>query len=132
MHTNKQTSPLEPANILLALGSNCLYSRTIPLARDQLEQSFTNVRFTRCIVSEDVKNSDAPQYANCLCKAQTDLDKKVLIRLLKMIEGVCGNNPALREQGQVLMDIDLLMYNGEKYHLKDWERPYIKTLLSEL
>jgi len=34
--------------------------------------------------------------------------------------------------GVVRMDVDLLLYNGERYHEEDWNRSYIQTLMKEI
>lgn len=121
-----------PVIILLALGSNTQYSTTMPRAQESLSARFKDIRFTRTIVSADVKNPDAAPYANCLCLAQTTMDREEVTRALHEIESACGNSRELRAKGQVLMDIDLLRYDDEILHAADWQRTYIKTLLSEL
>jgi 2-amino-4-hydroxy-6-hydroxymethyldihydropteridine diphosphokinase len=34
--------------------------------------------------------------------------------------------------GIVAIDLDLLQYSEVRYHLKDWDREYIKDLIKEL
>ena len=36
------------------------------------------------------------------------------------------------EDGIVAIDLDLLQYDDQKYHLRDWNRDYVKNLLNEL
>ena len=38
----------------------------------------------------------------------------------------------LRRHGIVPIDLDLLLYDDERFHLQDWERSYIKDLLKLL
>ena len=36
------------------------------------------------------------------------------------------------EDGIVTIDLDLLQYDNEQFHLKDWSRNYVKDLIKEL
>ena len=48
------------------------------------------------------------------------------------MEQTCGNTDRLREQGIVVLDIDILKYGDKKMHIDDWQRPYIQQLLKEM
>ena len=47
-----------------------------------------------------------------------------LTALLKLTE-----QETRRTKQHVTIDLDLMQYDGERYHLADWERPYIQRLL---
>jgi 2-amino-4-hydroxy-6-hydroxymethyldihydropteridine diphosphokinase len=40
-----------------------------------------------------------------------------------------GRTAQQREKGIVTIDLDLMEHDGVRYHLEDWQRPYIKMLL---
>lgn len=40
-----------------------------------------------------------------------------------------GRTQEDRTAGIVRIDLDLLQYDNDRYHLRDWERDYIKKLL---
>ncbi|MDO4931427.1 MAG: hypothetical protein Q4E63_02060 [Prevotellaceae bacterium] len=89
--------------------------------------------FTKAIISEAFgQPKDASPYANILASGYTDLQLNDINPLLKSLEKDMGDTPALRAEGIVMMDIDILEYAGRQYHVNDWERPYIKRLLSLL
>jgi len=69
---------------------------------------------------------------NQLVSAQTHLDCDELNSRLKEIEKAQGRNDEARRQGLVPVDLDLLQYDQQRFHLRDWQRPYIQQLLPEL
>ena len=36
------------------------------------------------------------------------------------------------EDGIVVIDLDLLEYDGQRHHLRDWSRDYVMKLIEEL
>jgi 2-amino-4-hydroxy-6-hydroxymethyldihydropteridine diphosphokinase len=68
-------------------------------------------------------------YLNQLVYATTALEVEELIEALKAIERQMGRTAEDRRQGIVRIDLDLMQYNDERHHLRDWERPYIKALV---
>ena len=68
-------------------------------------------------------------YLNQLVYATTSLNVDELQSALKDIELRLGRTAEDRQKGIVRIDLDLLLYNDQRYHLRDWDRPYIKALL---
>ena len=50
---------------------------------------------------------------------------------LKEMEKEMGRTPEEREQGIVRIDLDLLLFDQQRYHERDWERDYIRRLLDD-
>ena len=73
------------------------------------------------------QRSDA--YLNQLVTAHTRLELSQLNSELKRIEQEMGRTDSDRKEGIVRIDLDLMEYDGERHHIKDWERSYIKMLL---
>ena len=71
-------------------------------------------------------------YLNQLASGATLLDEDVLNERLKEVEREFGRNEQKRRLGIVPIDLDILLFDGERRHLRDWERPYVKELLGEL
>ena len=69
-------------------------------------------------------------YFNQLCQGTTALGEGLLCEVLKDMEKRLGRTR--NEDGIVAIDLDLLAYDGRRYHLRDWERNYVKDLLGEL
>lgn len=76
------------------------------------------------------KNGQCPKYLNQLCKGTTALGMNLLNEVLKEIEKRLGRTH--NEDGIVTVDLDLLEYDGERFHHRDWERNYVKDLINEL
>lgn len=119
-------------NILIALGTNVIADR-IRFVETCLEQSFEEVRFTQTIPTEPIgERFKGKQFYNAVMAGKTNLAKSEVEEQLKRIEQLAGNTQDKRNIGVVEADIDLLMYDDEKLHEKDWQRPYIKELVEEL
>ena len=112
---------------LLSIG--CNVNREVQMSRVQevLTKTFPGITFSKIITSPDDTNEGAP-YSNCIARGNTDLSEAEFCYTLKIIERQLGRT----DSKPVMMDIDLLQYGDTKRHLSDWERPYIKALLSFL
>ena len=69
-------------------------------------------------------------YLNQLVTGTTELGVEELNEKLKEVEQSLDRKHD--GSGIVTIDIDLLQYDDERYHLRDWERDYVKNLLPEL
>lgn len=119
-------------NILIALGTNVIADR-IRFVETCLEQSFEDVRFTQTIPTEPIgERFKGKQFFNAVMAGKTFMARNEVVEQLKRIEQLAGNTLDKRNMGVVEADIDLLMYDDEKLHEKDWQRPYIKELVEEL
>lgn len=119
-------------NILIALGTNVIADR-IRFVETCLEQSFEEVRFTQTIPTEPIgERFKGKQFFNAVMAGKTFMARNEVVEQLKRIEQLAGNTQDKRNIGVVEADIDLLMYDDEKLHEKDWQRPYIKELVEEL
>lgn len=119
-------------NILIALGTNVIADR-IRFVETCLEQSFEEVRFTQTIPTEPIgERFKGKQFYNAVMAGKTFMARNEVVEQLKRIEQLAGNTQDKRNIGVVEADIDLLMYDDEKLHEKDWQRPYIKELVEEL
>ncbi|MBR5656437.1 MAG: 2-amino-4-hydroxy-6-hydroxymethyldihydropteridine diphosphokinase [Prevotella sp.] len=119
------------ATLLIALGSNKDAKKNMEKARGLLQHLFKGVVFTSCIWTDPI-NIESDKFLNCLAYAETTHQVKQLEMALKQIERRCGDGKSLRRTNVIRMDIDILKYNDEVYHEKDWTRPYILKLLGEL
>ena len=134
-------------HIIISLASNINHEANLEAARTQLTQLLSEVHFTSAIYTEPVgngqwsmvrsssaglqgKNCQCPKYLNQLCKGTTALGMNLLNEVLKEIEKRLGRTH--NEDGIVTVDLDLLEYDGERFHHRDWERNYVKDLINEL
>ena len=102
-------------------------------ARQDIISTFPDARFTPMLTTpaepDDRSNT---LYSNLLATFTTDADEPLLVARLKDLELTLGNTAALRRQGIVMMDLDILQYAGERRHHDDWQRSYVKKLIKTL
>ena len=117
-------------HIIISLASNINQEAHLEAARTQLIQLLTEVHFTRAIFTDPIGTLRQEPYLNQLCSGTTALGMNLLNEVLKEIEKRLGRTH--NEDGIVTLDLDLLEYDGERFHLRDWSRNYVKDLINEL
>lgn len=123
--------------LILAIGSNFDEAKNIALAQSLLRNHFTDLQFTRKLVTQPVITDSCPiskmsPFVNLLAYGTTEIERQDVDRLLKMFESMCGNTSSLRLKGNVAIDIDLLQLDNQRYHKDDWQREYIVELMKEI
>ena len=116
--------------MIISLASNENQEANLAKARELLTQLMTEVHFTSAIWTEPVNSSRKEPYLNQLCKGTTAFGEGLLCEVLKETEKRIGR--IKNEDGIVVIDLDLLEFDGQKHHLRDWNRDYVKNLLNEL
>jgi 2-amino-4-hydroxy-6-hydroxymethyldihydropteridine diphosphokinase len=116
--------------VIISLASNDNQEANLTKAREQLTQLMTEVHFTSAIWTEPIATSRKEPYLNQLCKGTTTFGEGLLCEVLKETEKRIGR--IKNEDGVVVVDLDLLEYDGQRHHLRDWSRNYVKDLLNEL
>ena len=116
--------------IIISLASNSNQEANLQAARSQLTQLLTEVHFTSAIWTEPVNCIRKEPYLNQLCRATTAFSMNLLNEVLKETEKRLGRTH--NEDGIVAIDLDLLQYDEEQHHLRDWSRNYVKDLMNEL
>ena len=102
-------------------------------ARGRLREVFPDIAFTDTVVSAAWgMEAGAPDYVNMLATFHTEHSEQELVSLLKDLEQELGDTAALRKDGTVMMDLDILRFAGRRRHLEDWQRPYVKQLIGLL
>ena len=120
-------------NVILCLASNCQQKQYMEAARQLLSSVLDELRYTSEHWTEPVTSQRAcprMRYLNQLATGTTNLDADALNLRLKEIEQQLDRKHD--KSGIVTIDIDLLLYDDTRYHLRDWERDYVKDLLVEL
>ena len=110
-------------SVLIALGSNYHQSAHIQWASQRLSALLDDVTLSRVLWTPDIHGRGL-WYMNRLLRAKTSLSPDQLTTLLKQIE-----QETQRTKQHVTIDLDLMQYDQQRYHLDDWERPYIQRLL---
>lgn len=117
-------------HIIISLASNFNQEANLEAARAQLTQLLTEAHFTSAIWTEPINSLRSAPYLNQLCKGTTAFGFNLLNEVLKETEKRQGRTH--NEDGIVTLDLDILQYDDEKFHLRDWTRNYVKDLINEL
>ncbi len=117
--------------LIIALGSNFCQKESMARAKDMLRPLFGgNISFTKEMWTQPI-GIVSDKFLNCLAVTHTSLGHARIEEALKKVETECGNTSQDRANNIVKMDIDILLLGAVKYHLKDWQRGYVKELLTE-
>ena len=113
-------------NVIISLGSNYHQGVHIQWASERLSQLLSDVHYSRKLWTQDIHHRNI-WYMNRLVIAKTSLSVEELERTLKAIE-----TETLRTPEHITIDLDLMQYDGQRYHLKDWSREYIQLLIDDI
>ena len=116
----------QQTTVIISMGSNRHQSVNMHWGTERLESLLTDCRMSRRLWTMDIKNTGC-WYMNQLLKATTDMTHEELEKTLKAIE-----QEAFRTRHDVTLDLDIILYGSERYHEKDWPRPYIQRLLPDI
>ena len=118
--------------VLLSLAANRYQKSNLAKARKCLGEVLSDVSYTTEKWTEPMSSSRNELYLNQLAEGSTELTLEELNLRLKNMETKLGRTDLKRQLGIVPIDIDILQYDKQRLHERDWERPYITCLLDEL
>lgn len=120
--------------ILIALGTNINHEHNMRNLKMHIMERFQNVRFSQNMLTDAIgEKFSGKVFLNSVAMCLTEKDSPYEVEtLLKEIETLCGNSNKLRESGKITSDLDLLLFDNQKFHTNDWCRLYIKTLVAQL
>lgn len=118
--------------IMIALGSNVHQKENISMAKTILENTFDDMTFGTEMWTEPIGLPGSDKFLNVIGMGYTSVGRERVEMALKNIEYKCGRRKSLRSNGVVPIDLDLLLFDSERFHAEDWDRPYMKLLLHQL
>lgn len=113
---------------ILCLGSNSDCEANINSADDLLRRYFRSIRFSESVYTEPVGLAGSGPFLNQVALVCTDVSLEEVRLALKTMERQLGRRPESKEMGQIPIDIDLLLWNGEILKPADWEKDYVQLL----
>lgn len=114
---------------LLSIGSNTNALFNLNRAIKKLQLNFNNIQFTETAESKPYGTIYKRPFLNTLAYFKTNMSKDELINCFKSIEIEMGRRPNDKEQGKVIIDIDLIKWNNEIVKPEDFKRSYVRNLL---
>jgi 2-amino-4-hydroxy-6-hydroxymethyldihydropteridine diphosphokinase len=121
-----------PHHVIISIASNHSQHEKLAAARYELCQILDNPKFTTELWTEPMGRHKESLYLNQLVAASYEGTETGLNARLKQLEIKLGRTEQERRFGIVDIDLDLLLFDNDRLHLRDWERPYIQQLIKEL
>lgn len=112
--------------VLIAIGSNAQQNAHIQWASERLSCLISGIQLSRKLWTQDI-HATGQWYMNRLAAGYTTLSVDEINQQLKTTEA-----EACRTKERVTLDLDLMLYDQERFHLRDWPRPYIQRLLPDI
>ena len=112
--------------VLIALGSNYHQNAHIQWASGRLSCLLHDMQLSRKLWTQDIHGT-GQWYMNRLAAGFTCLSIDEINKKLKETEA-----ETCRTKEFVTLDLDLMLYDEERFHLRDWPRPYIQLLLPDI
>jgi 2-amino-4-hydroxy-6-hydroxymethyldihydropteridine diphosphokinase len=118
--------------VIISLASNRFQKQNLLKARTRLQQILLFPNYSDELWTEPIGSRKEDLYLNQLVKAETQLTFDELNNALKTIEKEFGRTERKRSMKIVPIDLDILQYDDERYHLNDWDRLYVKDLIDSV
>lgn len=106
----------------IGIGSNFSTDVYVQRACLSLRTLFQNVVFSQMLMTDPVDWISESKFMNMVVYCNTQLSATDLIAKLKQIEQELGRTKEDKDKGVVLIDLDLLSYNGAIIKQNDWNR----------
>lgn len=117
--------------VILLLGSNVGQQSIIENAKEQLGSILLPGWTSSQLLMTAPVGIVGPDFANEILTGATDQDYSSFLKATKNIERQMGRCPEDKALGKIIIDIDILLFDGMRYHEKDWGREYVKRLMEK-
>lgn len=118
-------------SVIISLGCNIDQEEKMQLAQQYIKDLLHDVRFSSSVWTDPI-DFDGDRFLNCVGLATTNHEMNQMARALKFIQHKCGDTKGKRRLNIIAMDIDILKWDTNRYHLDDWKRDYVKQLVAEV
>ena len=79
------------------------------------------------IYNSAASNGKDPDYLNVVMKAKCRENFDEINKKLKDYESVCGRTQLSKQTGEIPMDLDIIIWNGEIVRERDFNQEYFQT-----
>lgn len=117
---------------IISIGSNYRTDEYVIKSHRLLLRAFSNIKFSSILQTAPIEWIISNPFYNQLAVCHTLLPLEEVIAKLKHIQTVLGRREEDKQKGVVLIDLDLLSYDGVILKSTDWQRSYIQIALDEL
>ena len=115
--------------VLVSLGTNTDARFNLNRAKNILLSYFPTIQFTIDIENQPHGENYKDWFLNTLGYFESHLSKSELISQFKHIEKSMGRSDQDKDEGKVIIDIDLIRWNNEVLKPDDFKRSFVLDLL---
>lgn len=115
---------------LISIGSNKDRERNLCACRQMLDRTYKDIKYSLTSVTIPYGENYKNDFLNQLVIIYTDQTKEEINSTLKLFEKELGRQVTDKITGNVVIDIDLIIWNNEILRPEDMKRSYIQDLLS--
>ncbi len=118
--------------VIIAIGSNTNQKNNIELADVYIKELFNKeqIEISRSVWTKPI-GIKSDLFLNQIIIFYTLCNYETVCNRLDIIEKRMHSSSELKRSGIVYIDLDILKFGNKIFHENDWQRDYIKTLLSE-
>lgn len=117
---------------VICIGSNEDKEANIASSRLLLSKIFSNIVYSETCITKPYGRNYENDFINQLGIIHTEQTKDEVSLILKSIEIEMGRTSLDKEEGIVIIDIDLIIWNDEILKPEEMARTYIKNILTTL
>ena len=118
--------------VVIALGSNIDPKANLELAVLELKSKFKVSKQSRWIRTKPIGVLDQPDFYNGALLLETKLGLDSLKQELKNVEDLMGRDRSLPKFGPRVIDLDILIWNGEIIDNDYYERDFLRKGVEEI
>ena len=121
-----------PNKVVIALGSNIEPEENLELAVVELKSRFKVSKRSRWIRTKPIGILDQPDFYNGVLTMATELGMESLKQELKSVEDLMGRDRSKPKFGPRIIDLDILIWNGEVIDEDYFERDFLRKGVEEI
>lgn len=123
---------MNPNKAIIGLGSNIRPVINMAFAVEQIKKHFTIISVSSFGSTTPIGIIDQPDFLNGAVLVNTQLPIFDVQNLLKKIEDDMGRDRTTPKFGPRIIDLDLIMWNGQIIDNDYYTRPFIQEAVAEL
>jgi 2-amino-4-hydroxy-6-hydroxymethyldihydropteridine diphosphokinase len=113
--------------LIVSLGSNTPEGESnMRMAQLHIESLADTARFSPIYETEPVGQHRHARYKNCVAIVESTIPAEMWMVDFKQLERSAGRNEETRLRGDVPLDLDIVVSDGEVLRPKDFEQDYFK------
>lgn len=123
---------MKPNSVVIGVGSNIRPEKNISLAKAAIESAHELVKASLFVKTKPLGFKDQDEFTNGAYLINTDMEKSELKSWLNNLESKLGRVRTENKNGPRVIDLDILVWNGEVVDDDVMERDFVMKAVSEL